>query len=114
MLYALLDCSNEIRVPHLAAAIAVWDYCYSSAELIFSDVLGDPVADVILAELRKAGDAGLTRSQVSRLFGHHRYAAYINRALNTLSRNGLAMKDDRETDGRSAEVWFAKEAKKAK
>jgi hypothetical protein len=114
MLYALLDCSSEIRVPHLAAAIAVWDYCYSSAELIFGDTLGDPVADMILTELRKVGDSGLTRSQISQLFGRHKDAADINRALNILTRKALAIKDDRETDGRSAEVWFAKEAKKAK
>jgi hypothetical protein len=114
MLYALLDCSHEIQVPHLAAAIAVWDYCYRSAELIFGDVLGDPVADVALTELRKVGDTGLTRSQISQLFGRHRYAADINRALHMLVRKGLAVSEDRETDGRSAEVWFAKEAKKAK
>jgi hypothetical protein len=114
ILYALLDRSGEIRVSHLVAAIAVWDYCYQSAAVIFGDVLGDPVADIILSELRKAGDLGLTRSQISTLFGHHRYAADINRALNTLIRNGLAVKEVRETDGRSAEVWFAKEAKKAK
>jgi hypothetical protein len=114
MLYALLDCSIEIRVPHLAAAIAVWDYCYRSAELIFGDALGDPVADIIMVELRKTGDAGLTRSQISRLFGRHRDAADIGRALNALTRRSLAIREDRETDGRNAEVWFAKEAKKAK
>ena len=111
MLYALLDCSGEIRVPHLAAAIAVWDYCDRSATLIFGDSLGDPVADVILAELRKADDAGLTRSQISHLFGRHRDAAQINAALNTLVRRGLAVEEDRETQGRNAEIWFAKEAK---
>lgn len=112
--YALLDCSREIRVPHLAAAIAVWHYCYRSAELIFGDALGDPVADIVLTELRKSGNAGLTRSQISKLFGRHRYAAEINRALNTLVGKGLAVREVRETEGRSAEVWFAKEAKKAK
>jgi hypothetical protein len=114
MLYALLDCSHAIRVPHLAAAIAVWDYCHRSAELIFGDALGDPVADIVLTELRKVGDAGLTRSQISKLFGRHRDAADIGRALNALTRRALAIREDRETDGRNAEVWFAKEAKKAK
>jgi hypothetical protein len=114
MLYALLDCSEEIRVPHLEAAIAVWDYCYSSAKLIFGDALGDPGADKILTELRKVGDAGLTRSQISQLFGRHRDTAQISRALNILNGKDLAIKDERETDGRSVEVWFAKEAKKEK
>ena len=54
MLYALLDCSDEIRVPHLVAALALWDYCEKSARWIFGDALGDPVADAILSALRRA------------------------------------------------------------
>ena len=57
MLYALLDCSAVIHVPHLVAALALWDYCEESARWIFGDTLGDPVADTILANLRRAGIA---------------------------------------------------------
>ena len=45
--YALLDCSAEIRVEHLNAALAVWQYCHDSARFIFGDSLGDPTANEI-------------------------------------------------------------------
>lgn len=35
MIYALLDGSHTIDVPHLKAALAVWDYCDESAKTIF-------------------------------------------------------------------------------
>ena len=34
-LYALLDCSAVVRVEHLRAALAVWDYCERSAAYVF-------------------------------------------------------------------------------
>src|SRR4030095_6016733 len=39
ILYALLDGTNMIDVPHLRAAIAVWPRCFDSARLRFGDVL---------------------------------------------------------------------------
>ena len=38
---------------HLEAALEVWRYCAQSAAYIFGRRTGDPVADEILAELRK-------------------------------------------------------------
>jgi hypothetical protein len=35
-IYAALDCTSVIALPHLEAALAVWDYCYASAALLFS------------------------------------------------------------------------------
>ncbi len=46
-IYATLDCSTEIGVPHLEAALAVWRYSLDSARWIFGDSLGDPTADEI-------------------------------------------------------------------
>ena len=88
------------------AALALWDYCEKSARWIFGDALGDPVADTILSELRRAGEAGLTRSQISALFGRHRTATDIEIALRLLRKKGLARSENAETGGRSAEVWF--------
>lgn len=54
LIYALLDeaeakrTDTAIRVPHLLAALAVWDYCKASAYQIFGDAVGDPVADRLL------------------------------------------------------------------
>jgi Protein of unknown function (DUF3987) len=106
MIYALLDCSDEIRLPHLVAALALWDYCEKSARWIFGDALGEPVADTILSELRRAGGTGLTRSQISALFGRHRTATEIDLALRLLREKGLAHSESAETEGRTAEVWF--------
>jgi len=105
-LYALLDQSATIRHEHLLAALAVWAYCDQSARWIFGDALGDPVADEILRALR-AAPSGLTRTEISGLFGRHKNATQMSRALTTLVGRGLARCEREETDGRSAERWFA-------
>ena len=66
-IYALLDCSAVIRSEHLRAALAVWDYSFASAQFIFGDSLGNPLADEILFELRSKPD-GLTSAQISGIF----------------------------------------------
>jgi len=47
MIFALLDLSDVIRVEHLTAALAIWEYCEASARYVFGESLGDPVADEI-------------------------------------------------------------------
>lgn len=104
LLYALLDCSREIKLPHLVAGLALWKYADDSARYIFGDALGDPVADALLAALRQA-PAGLTRTQIHATFGRHCRAAEINRALETLRAAGRVSVEPQETGGRPAEVW---------
>ena len=53
MVYALLDCSPQIRKPHLTAALALWRYCEQSAHWIFGSSTGDRNADKILSAMRK-------------------------------------------------------------
>jgi len=106
LLYALLDCSPQIRQPHLAAALALWEYCEESVSAIFGDRMGDPIADEILAALGSS-PAGLTRTQISGLFQRHAKGAQIGRALDLLSRQGKIRIEWIETGGRSAEVCFA-------
>lgn len=58
MIYALLDEKESeadnplIRVSHLMAALAVWDFCKASAQYIFGDVVGDYVADRLLRAIK--------------------------------------------------------------
>lgn len=108
MLYALLDGKNQIGVPHLQAALAVWDYCEASARRIFGDAVGDPVADMILSMLRNAGPQGMTRTELSNALGRHRNSTELGTALGVLLRAGKA-RFERKTDGpwRPTEVWFA-------
>jgi hypothetical protein len=107
LIYALLDGSAQIDVPHLRAALACWEYCESSAAYIFGDMLGDPVADEILLALRQAGSAGMTRTAIRDLFGRHRSADRIGIALAMLMTKGRARFESRTTGGRPVEVWFA-------
>ncbi len=113
VIYACLDCSPAMRLPHLRAALAVWNYCERSARFVFGASLGDPVADAILQALRSAPD-GLTRTALRDLFGRHKEAAQINRALTALVENGLAYRERVETDGRPAEIWYATARKATK
>ena len=107
LLYALLSRFAVIDEDHLRAALALWRYCEHSARFIFTDALGDPVADTILRSLRQAGDDGLTRTQISTVFGRNLDAARLALALSTLERTGKATKTVRDTGGRPAEVWVS-------
>ena len=106
MLYALLDCSKAVRVEHLRAALALWDYAERSVRYVFGDSTGNPDADVILRALRE-NPAGLTRTEVSNLFGRHLTAARIGRALDLLHQRGLVYPERESTGGRPTERWRA-------
>jgi hypothetical protein len=67
LIYALLDCSDEICLEHLEAGLAVWRYSEDSARWIFGDSLGDPTADEIWAAAKER-PAGVTRTEVSDMF----------------------------------------------
>jgi hypothetical protein len=104
-LYAVLDRSRTIEPPHLIAALSLWDYAESSVRLIFGDVRGDRVLDKIVTALQKAGEAGLTRTEIYHLFGNHAKSNDIERALMTLFTEGRASKTPEETGGRPTERW---------
>lgn len=110
VLYAALDMSPVVKLEHLKAALAVWDYCERSAKYIFGNSLGNRDADKLLAELRHAADVGLTRTEMLyNVFHKNKPAGDITDALRLLNDNGLAYrKDDPAPEvGRWAERWFA-------
>jgi len=106
LVYALLDCSAEIRGVHLKAALALWEYAERSCAYIFGDATGNPDADVILKALRNTS-AGLTRTEINGLFGRNRPANTIAHALDELESVGLVRSDPVATGGRAAEIWRA-------
>lgn len=108
-LYALLDCSAIVRLEHLQAALAFWQYAEDSARYIFGGRTGDRIADDILRALREAGTDGLTLSAISDLFSRNRGKAAIDNSLQLLLESGLARqsKDQTEGRGRRAVRWFA-------
>lgn len=109
LVYALLDQSPLIRCAHLEAALEVWRYSFDSAAFIFSDSLGNPVADEILRALRLTRE-GLTRDEIRNLFQRHKKSAQISDALDLLARQGLAYLKQEKTGGRPAGRWYATES----
>jgi Protein of unknown function (DUF3987) len=105
-LYAALDCSPVIEIAHLKAALALWEYSERSAEYVFGDRMGDPVADTILCALR-ANSGGLTRTEIRDLFSRNLSADRIERALEDLRKANLAQPEKFLTDGRAGERWRA-------
>jgi hypothetical protein len=102
--YALLDGSSYLEAVHIEAALAIWRYSEASARFIFWTDLGDEDADIILRALTDT-PAGLTRTEISALFGRNKEAGEINRALSTLARHGLAEGSWEQTGGRPIERW---------
>ncbi|MBZ5555528.1 MAG: sigma 54-interacting transcriptional regulator [Acidobacteriia bacterium] len=67
---------------------------------------GAIMADGILQALKKRPE-GMTRSQISALFGHHKSAREVSYSLNLLLEKGLASQERGQTGGRPVERWFA-------
>lgn len=106
LIYALLDCSEQIRMPHLEAALEVWRYADESVRCIFGDATGHPLEDTILEALRTA-PKGLTRTELHDLFGRHQDKESVDRSLGNLARAGLVGGRQQPTRGRPRETWFA-------
>jgi hypothetical protein len=106
LMYALLDRPDRdrgevaIRLPHLMAAQAVWNYCAASARFIWGDALGDPTADGILAALSEAGNAGRTRWDIHNYFSKNLKPGDLDRAIRLLAERGLIRSASEKTDGR--------------
>jgi hypothetical protein len=109
LIYALWAGSKTIKLDHLMAALAVWEFSAKSSEYIFEDTIGDQTADTIITALRGAGATGLSRTEISGLFSRHASASLIARGLGELDRRGLAKRGQNQstTGGRPTEIWVA-------
>ena len=101
---ALLEHCPTIGKEHLLAALALWEYVESSAQYIFGARMGDPVADRIVDALTGAPN-GLTRTEISSLFGRHQRSTSIERALSQLRKSHLVEPAQDDTGGRPSEIW---------
>jgi hypothetical protein len=109
LIYALLDGAANFDLPHIKAALAIWEYAEASAAHIFGASLGDSVADEIQRALQHAGSEGMSRTTVRDLFGRHQSTDRIGAALALLAGRGRAGMQIRESGGRPVEVWIAME-----
>jgi hypothetical protein len=107
-IYAALDCSPVVSIPHLEAALAVWDYCSASAALLFIPVATDPIVDRI-REALDASPAGLTRDQIRTLFHRHIRSERIDAALEQLTAEGSITSQKSQGKGRPSTLWSATE-----
>ena len=117
MIYASLDGSDTIELPHLEAALAVWDYCDASAKRLFGNISIDSL-DGRLCQILKNGPKSTT--ELHNLLGNHTNAGALHAALANLEGQGRIESMGQPTGGRSRKVWrmrdgfhVANEAKKA-
>jgi hypothetical protein len=110
LIYALLDNAEQIDLPHLGAALAVWAFCEDSAKQIWGDMLGDDVADTILTALKTSGLAGVSRTEMSNLFSRHVPSARITMVLQSLQSAGKAERAPGPTPGHGEQRWRYKAA----
>jgi hypothetical protein len=105
-IYAALDATSIIGLPHLQAALAVWEYCSASAALLFGISTGDPIADRI-REAIEAAPEGLSKNQIRRLFSGHIDTSRIDAALQQLTSLGAFNSRLEPTAGRPSTLWSA-------
>lgn len=105
LVYALLDGATAIRLPHLDAAVALWEYAERSASYIFGERTGDAIADRILAEV---GFGSLTRTEINNLFAGHVTRQRIESTLDRLVDGGRITRTTRQTGGRPVEIIEAR------
>ena len=114
--YALADGCNRIDVPHQDAAADLWQYCRTSAEVIFGNRSGDRDYDRLVEALLRAAEDGLTRTDIVNLYGRHLAASRIDDLCARLIEDGQAEETkEASTGGRPARILRAlpgaKEAK---
>lgn len=89
--YALTDQSNIIRLPHLEAALAVWDYSEQSVKMIFEDMTGDANVDLVVTCSRAFKK--MTRTNVWALIGRNNKKPEVDRVVNVILTRQLATLD---------------------
>jgi len=113
LIFALLDMAEAIDERHLAAALAVWDYCDASARLIFGEARADnntPHPPLVQLALTLGGviarNPGVSRSQLHDATGRNHPAEDRAAALAWLEERGMAHRRRYQSGGRPGEGWF--------
>lgn len=107
LIYALLDGSENVRLPHLKAALALWDYCEQSARFIFAGLDSDSTSQKIMEALEESGGK-LDTSGLYKFFGNHISKRKMTVALNNLlaSRNIRVEESKPQGGGRPRKIFY--------
>lgn len=90
LLYALIDGHGAIDTPHIRAGLAIVKYAIDTARDVFGTAAGNTDLDKLTAALRAAGPTGLTRQQVSAVFGRNRTTTQLDTLVRELVEQGAA------------------------
>lgn len=107
-LLALMDGGGTVDVPHLNAALALWQYVADTWRYVYNDGAKRSVlAEKVLAALLDAGAAGLTRTQIREdvVRSGDVPGERIALSLSELASGGMAERLMVPTGGRPREVW---------
>lgn len=99
LIYAILDRSPLIEVPHLEAAKAIWDYCEKSVELLFGNATGDTLADRILELIKENSIKGMSRTEISNSLNRNKTKQQIDQAIEVLLNSRLIRVEEISANG---------------
>jgi len=103
LVYALLDMAPSIDVPHLEAALAVWQLVEQSVHAIFAGRTGNRDADRIAEDIGPGEEQ--TRSEIrQKTFANHTTAARLDEAIALLARLPDWVLYPAPGEGRTAQV----------
>ena len=102
MIYAALDCSTAIEIPHLEAALEVWRYSEQSAWVLYGHTGNE--RDQLLKLIATGGEQGLSRSALYDKFAsNHITKKELDELLDDLSAEDLIFRHKvKDTGGRPA------------
>lgn len=104
LVYALLDDQSGatvIRREHLKAALAVWRYVEASARYVFGDLRSRDL-NTLCEAVDRAGDSGLTRTDIVDLFGRNKTRERIDELIRQAVATGQYEVTKTATGGRPA------------
>ena len=106
LIYAILDRSTWIDLPHLEAALAVWDYVEQSTAKIFKAVTS--ASDTPERKIRTAlrDSKQIVRSEVHSLVGNNLSKIDLDNIKNKLVQEKfMQVHQQKNITGRPSEVW---------
>jgi hypothetical protein len=104
VIYAVADQCDMIDVPHLEAALAVWDYSVQTVEYCLANAIGDKDANTLYRALME-NTSGLTRKEINRqVFSGNKTSPQIERAVKVLMDRNLII--ERKVKTRTKPVTY--------